>query len=72
MLSSDSRPLHVRILSALAHHPDGVSCRALAAELGDADYTVSNVVSKLHQYGGPVEKLGPNRGPAVRWRLRRP
>ena len=64
----DPRPLRIRILEALPIAPaPGISMRELGERLGDPPYSVSSVVSKMHAYGGPVEKIGEF-GPSVRWR----
>lgn len=72
---SDPRPLRVRIIEALKPYPLGLTARELAQVMGDWQPGISSIVSKMHTYGGPVEKVcndGNGYGKGVRWRLRRP
>jgi hypothetical protein len=62
--------LRVRIKEELAKWPDGISTKELAERLGDPQYTISSVVSKMHSYGAGVEKVGSTFGRQTRWRLR--
>lgn len=68
--STDPRPLRVRIPEALQGHPDGLTTRELAGVLGDAQVTISAVVSKMSCYGAGIEKCGPTFGKGTRWRLK--
>jgi hypothetical protein len=66
----DSRPLRARIKEMLKLHPEGLSTKELSILLGDPQYTISSVISKLHSYGAGVDKCGANFGPGCKWRLK--
>lgn len=67
----DVRSLRERVIETLHGFPDGATTRDLAAKLGDPQYSISSVVSKIFLYGGPIEKIGHQFGPGTKWRLRR-
>lgn len=67
----DPRPLRVRVPELLARYPLGLSTKEIAELLGDPQYTVSAVVSKMAAYGIAIEKTGSTRGRGCVWRLRR-
>lgn len=61
-------PLRLQVAAALQRHREGLSTRQLEQELGvSSRYTLSSVVSKMHLYGAPIEKVGKH-GPGVIWR----
>ena len=69
----DPRPLRVRIKDMLGKHPEGLMTKELAAHLGDPQYTVSGVLSKLVSYGAGVQKVRiavPDRDGAIRARYK--
>lgn len=69
--STDDRALRHRVVDTLKEFPDGASTAQLAAVMGDAQATISGIVSKMHVYGGPIDKIGDGgSGPKIRWRLR--
>lgn len=73
--SIDPRPLRVRVVDALRQFPDGATCAQLSEVLGDFQYTISSIVSKMHCYGGAIERVGRlsgmKNGSAFYWRLKR-
>lgn len=66
----DPRPLRIRIPEALARYPEGLSTKELSAILGDPQYTISAVVSKMAAYGQSIQKTGSTHGKGTRWRLK--
>jgi len=66
----DPRPLRVRVPEALAKYPEGLSTKDLAAVLGDPQYTISSVVSKMASYGDRIVKVGSTHGQGCKWKLK--
>ena len=63
----DPRPARVRVMEKFTQQPERVwTMRELAEELGIWQKTLSPLVSKIHMYGGPIEKVGH-----CYWRLKR-
>lgn len=67
----DTRALRIRVLEVLENFPDGLTTKEIAEYLGEAQYTVSPIVSRLFLYGPQVEKVNRSMGPGVKWRLRK-
>jgi DNA-binding Lrp family transcriptional regulator len=67
---TDDMPLHLRIKTVLKDFPQGLTSRELAEKVGRWQPTVSACVSKIHNYGGPIEKIGAGYGAGTKWRLR--
>lgn len=65
----DPRPLRIRVMEVLENFPDGLTTKELAHYLGEPQYTVSAIVSRLFLYGPHVEKINRAMGPGVKWRL---
>lgn len=60
--------LRERIVEELKKYPEGLSSRHLSQILEVRPEQISPVISKLHAYGTPIEKIGGNRGLRVIWR----
>lgn len=72
---ADPRSLRLRLVETLRDFPEGATCAQLSEVLGDFQYTISSIVSKMHCYGGAVEKVrvphGIRGGSVTFWRLKR-
>ena len=63
----DPRPARVRVMEKFEQQPERLwTTRELSEELHIGQYSVSPIVSKIHMYGGPIEKIGHHH-----WRLKR-